>query len=219
MRGKLVAVSAVFLAGCSSSMLAGAGGRPGAFSRYLPGAEEEAAGPDDFEKPVGEAKPPEEEKPPEKAPPAPRRGTFGARAGMLFFTGAGEREVDPAFLVGASYAFRLVEEGAIDIEFGLDGAPVVVSDGDYSSSLVFLRGGARWTFGRGPRGCVAAGVSGAFESASSDPLDVDAQNSVMLIDLGAGLVGRYWEVRAVYSVVVGSGNAQGLAQLTAGVSF
>jgi len=200
-------------------MLAGTRGSPNGSSAYLPGAGDEAGGPENLDKSVGEVGPPSKAKLPEKAPSPPKKGRFGARAGLLFFAGASEQAIDPAFLMGASYTYQLSEEGGLALEFGIDGVPAVASEDDRSSGLVFFRGGARWTFGGEPRTCVAAGISGALESMRSDPYDLSAASSVMLIDLGAGLLVQRWEVRAGYSIVAGSENVRGLVQITAGVSF
>ncbi len=217
MKKHILLACAGILCGCAGTVLNARAPAAWNAAIFLAG-EEEAAGPDDFEKPRKVELKKEEPKK-EEATPRARTGRFGARAGVLFFASADEREVPPAFFVGGTYSFPLGEESPFALELGVDDAPAVESEDGYISGLVFLRGGMRWTFGDRVRGCIAGGVSGVFEKTESDTLDGPAQNYVMLIDLGAGLWGGRWDVRGGYSIVVGGSNASGVAQVTAGVSF
>lgn len=226
MRGWTVLACGVLLAGCGRSAFMGAGGQAGGAMLFLPGAGEEAAGPDDFVEEAGKPVPAlqKEEEPVEEAEARPRQRRFGVRVGYLGFVGAAEREVDPAFVFGGSYDLKLKRESPLSLELGIDAAPAVTTvSGDYTSVLVFARAGAKWSFSeeRRIRTCVAGGVAGLFESTRNEASGTTSQNSAALIDIGAGLrdgQGR-WEGRVSYVLPVGSSNVSEFLMLSLGLGF
>ena len=154
---------------------------------------------------------------------APERpGAFGLRAGMMM-TVASETEWKPTFDIGAFY--RGYASPRFVYELGVDYAPAKSKDGSTSSQLIFFRGEALfWTGGaedQSPGLYVLAGAQGISESAEFYGSGPTASRMGAGINLGVGFGaprGR-WDLRAAYSLVLGSDNAGGSILVAAGTSF
>ena len=169
---------------------------------------------------------PEPEETPEPAPVAPppkaREWRLGLRAG-LFLTGPSKADWDPGFCMGAFY--RGAPQKRLVYELGLDYAGIESADGSTASGLMFFRGEALFgTWNSEEKATsfyVLAGAQGISERADltgSGGAETRMGAGINL-GLGMGSVKGTWDVRTVYSVLLGSDNAEGDVLVAAGFSF
>lgn len=154
--------------------------------------------------------------------PAERQWRLGLRAGMLV-TGPSGEAWNAALCLGGYY--RRSCQGHLVYELGVDLASVESADGSTTSRLLFLRGEAlfgKWnTEGRGASVYALAGAQAIGEQAklSGSGNTESRMGAGINLGLGLGSVKGAWDVRTVYSVLLGSDNAKGDFLVAAGLSF
>lgn len=156
---------------------------------------------------------------------APTAGRFGFRAGLLVPSSAEEGDWGPAAVAGIYY--RRVQPAARrwGYEVGLDYASVERDDRFVTSQLYVLRGDV--LFGNwGPEGRKASFyvLSGADAYLSSSQWKVTGAEGTSMaagIKLGFGVSAPRgtWDLRSVYSRVLGSENVKDSLLLVAGFAF
>lgn len=162
---------------------------------------------------------------PAAAVPREPVGRLGLRGGLMLPGSTSEKSWDTTALFGLYYrpAQMLSPYAAWEVEF--DYASVKRDDGFVTSRLYVLRGGL--LFGNwedDTRSATVFGVAGAeavVGGSSWEASGSEESSAVGALEFGVGLAapGGAWDVRAVYSVFLGSDNLKSGFMIAAGSSF
>jgi hypothetical protein len=153
--------------------------------------------------------------------PVERSGRFGVRVGLMLPVAVEEGSWDSGLRAGLYY-----RGGSKTVyEFGLDYASIESDDGLTSSALLFLRGDVlfgRWSEDDDKAGFYfLAGIQGISEQAelSGSGKTESRTGGGLNLGLGIGSPKGKWDVRAAYSIVLGSDNAKGDVIVATGFAF
>ena len=168
--------------------------------------------------------PPIEEEPPPSPGDLPRAVRPGIRTGFLAFTSAERGGIDSTALVG--FFLGPPKTRGISWEAGLDLASVDAENGSYSSRVYVGRFDVLFPLGGGPDGdtprakpYLLSGVDGIVESAEEADAGFSNYATAINLGVGVGLKEGKFDLRATYSVLLGSDNSSGMMLLTGAFTF
>ena len=142
---------------------------------------------------------------------------FGLRLGLLAPLAESADDYEASFLLGPHYVGRLPGIGGmymLPFEVGIDLARATSADGNVDARLYLFRFDCLFSKWHEPDSYWLGG----FQIVSSDAAGGETASG---LNLGFGLASleNFWDARLTYSILLGSGNIQGLLLLTGGYRF
>jgi hypothetical protein len=146
----------------------------------------------------------------------PRTGRLGLRAGYVDFGGSSEATALFGFYLGRPGT------GTFSYELGLDLAQAEAVDGSFSSMLLAGRIDLLFPVGdeeARTRPYLLSGLEGFAENARDRGASYANYAGALSLGAGVGFGGGMFDLRATYSLPIGSDNSTGITLVSAAVGF